>query len=100
MALGTSAYTIKSHGASLARNHSNDWIMLVLLGVIEIILNVIRPFHRFVGKDMMTDLKYPLKDNTVPVWAVPVSFHCLFIIETGQMTERMFKLVTLCCVIQ
>lgn len=84
MALGASAYTIKSHGASLARNHSNDWIMLVLLAVIEVILNVIRPFHRFVGKDMMTDLKYPLKDNTVPVWAVPVSFHCLFIIETGS----------------
>ncbi|XP_059452873.1 lipid phosphate phosphatase 2-like [Corylus avellana] len=72
VALGESAYTIKSHGASLARNHSNDWIILVLLAVIEVILNVIRPFHRFVGKDMMTDLKYPLKDNSVPVWAVPM----------------------------
>ncbi|KAJ9708272.1 hypothetical protein PVL29_000369 [Vitis rotundifolia] len=40
--------------------------------MIEIILLVIHPFYRFVGKDMMDDLKYPLKDNTVPVWAVPI----------------------------
>lgn len=33
---------------------------------------IIHPFYRFVGKDMMTDLKYPMKENTVPVWAVPV----------------------------
>lgn len=42
--------------------------------VIEVVLYVIYPFYRYVGKEMMTDLKYPLKDNTVPVWAVPVSF--------------------------
>lgn len=51
----------------------HDWLILLLLVVIEIILFVIHPFHRFVGKDMMEDLKYPMKDNTVPVWAVPVS---------------------------
>lgn len=33
---------------------------------------IIHPFYRFVGKDMMTDLKYPMKENTVPFWAVPV----------------------------
>ena len=42
--------------------------------MIAIILLVIHPFYRFVGKDMMDDLKYPLKDNTVPVWAIPVCF--------------------------
>ncbi|KAG1334718.1 Lipid phosphate phosphatase 2 [Cocos nucifera] len=68
--LGT--HTIKSHGIKVARLHMHDWIILLLLGVIEIILNVIDPFYRFVGKDMMTDLKYPLKSNTVPFWAVPV----------------------------
>ncbi|XP_059649671.1 lipid phosphate phosphatase 2-like [Cornus florida] len=66
------AHTIKSHGATVARNHMHDWLILLLLVVIEIILFVIGPFHRFVGKDMMTDLKYPMKDNTVPVWAVPM----------------------------
>ncbi|XP_038984733.1 lipid phosphate phosphatase 2-like isoform X2 [Phoenix dactylifera] len=66
------AHTIKSHGMKVARFHMHDWIILLLLGVLEIILNVIDPFYRFVGKDMMTDLKYPLKSNTVPFWAVPV----------------------------
>ncbi|KAL5828204.1 hypothetical protein ACOSQ4_020001 [Xanthoceras sorbifolium] len=66
------AHTIKSHGASVARNHMHDWIILLLLAVIEGILFTVHPFYRFVGKDMMTDLKYPFKDNTVPGWAVPI----------------------------
>ncbi|URD91737.1 Lipid phosphate phosphatase [Musa troglodytarum] len=66
------SHTVKSHGVKVAKFHMHDWIILLLLGVIEIILNVIEPFHRFVGKDMMTDLKYPLKSNTVPFWAVPM----------------------------
>ncbi|XP_021912203.1 lipid phosphate phosphatase 2-like isoform X2 [Carica papaya] len=66
------AHTIKSHGGRLAWDHKHDWLILLLLIVIEIILFIIHPFRRFVGKDMMTDLRYPLKDNTVPVWAVPI----------------------------
>lgn len=67
-------HTIKSHGATVARSHKHDWLILLLLVVIEIVLNIIHPFYRFVGKDMMSDLRYPMKDNTVPIWAVPVSF--------------------------
>lgn len=79
-----SAHTIKSHGAALARNHVRDWLILLLLIVIEVVLFVIKPFYRFVGRDMMEDLKYPMKENTVPVWAVPVSvfyffFYCIII---------------------
>ncbi|KAK7280421.1 hypothetical protein RJT34_25485 [Clitoria ternatea] len=66
------AHTIKSHGATLARNHARDWFILLLLVVIEVVLYVIHPFYRFVGRDMMEDLKYPLKGNTVPIWAVPL----------------------------
>lgn len=66
------AHTIKSHGASVAKNHMHDWLILLILAVIEITLFLIHPFYRFVGKDMMEDLKYPMKDNTVPVWAVPL----------------------------
>ncbi|XP_006843771.2 lipid phosphate phosphatase 2 isoform X2 [Amborella trichopoda] len=66
------AHTVKSHGVAVARVHMHDWLILLLLVVIEVILNVIHPFYRFVGKDMMTDLKYPMKSNTVPVWAVPM----------------------------
>ncbi|KAL3830853.1 hypothetical protein ACJIZ3_019655 [Penstemon smallii] len=65
-------HTIRSHGAQVARFHMHDWLILMLLVVIEVILNVIEPFHRFVGEDMMTDLRYPLQDNTVPLWAVPI----------------------------
>jgi hypothetical protein len=46
--------------------------VLTLLVAIDVGLNLIEPFHRFVGEDMMADLRYPLKSNTVPVWAVPV----------------------------
>ncbi|KAK4479902.1 hypothetical protein RD792_015446 [Penstemon davidsonii] len=65
-------HTIKSHGAQLARNHKHDWLILILLVVIDIILNIIDPFYRFVGQGMMEDLRYPMKENTVPVWAVPI----------------------------
>jgi diacylglycerol diphosphate phosphatase/phosphatidate phosphatase len=65
-------YTIKSHGTKVARLHMYDWIILLLLAVIDGLLNIIEPFHRFVGRDMMTDLRYPLKGNTVPFWAVPL----------------------------
>lgn len=67
-------HTIRSHGTTIARFHMHDWIILVLLGIIDIILNVIEPFHRFVGREMLTDLRYPLKSNTVPFWAVPVNY--------------------------
>ncbi|CAH2037589.1 unnamed protein product [Thlaspi arvense] len=66
------AHTIRSHGVTVARFHMHDWLILLLLIVIEIVLNVIEPFHRFVGEDMLTDLTYPLQDNTVPFWAVPL----------------------------
>ncbi|CAA2978814.1 zinc finger CCCH domain-containing 14 [Olea europaea subsp. europaea] len=66
------AHTVKSHGVTVARTHMHDWLILMLLGVILVILKIINPFYRFVGKDMMSDLKYPLKSNTVPVWLVPI----------------------------
>ncbi|XP_014621448.1 protein PLASTID MOVEMENT IMPAIRED 2-like isoform X2 [Glycine soja] len=66
------SHTVSSHGYAVARTHKHDWLILLLLVLIVIGLYVIHPFHRFVGKDMMTDLKYPLKSNTVPVWAVPI----------------------------
>ena len=74
-------HTLKSHGAKVARIHMHDWLILILLIVIDVLLNLIEPFHRFVGEEMMTDLKYPLKDNTIPVWTVPVCiwFQSLFI---------------------
>lgn len=65
-------HTIQSHGTKVARLHMYDWIILLCLAVLDGLLNIIEPFHRFVGRDMMTDLSYPLKGNTIPFWAVPV----------------------------
>lgn len=70
MQLGS--HTVRSHGAAIARIHMHDWCIFIFLVLIEVLLNAIHPFYRYVGKDMMTDLRFPLKDNTVPIWAVPV----------------------------
>lgn len=56
----------------MAKFHMHDWLILVVLAAIDLGLNLIEPFHRFVGEGMMTDLKYPLKGNTVPFWCVPI----------------------------
>ncbi|KAL2330410.1 hypothetical protein Fmac_017991 [Flemingia macrophylla] len=66
------SHTVSSHGYAVVKIHKHDWLILLLLVLIVIILYIIHPFHRFVGKDMMTALKYPLKSNTVPVWAIPI----------------------------
>lgn len=64
--------TIRSHGARVARLHAYDWLALLLLVAVDGLLNAIEPFHRFVGAGMMADLRYPMKSNTVPLWAVPI----------------------------
>ncbi|KAK4779477.1 hypothetical protein SAY87_015583 [Trapa incisa] len=66
------SHTVRTHGVQLARTHMHDWIILIVLVIIEAVLLIIEPFHRYVGEEMMTDLKYPMKDNTVPFWAVPM----------------------------
>ncbi|KAG9449567.1 hypothetical protein H6P81_009532 [Aristolochia fimbriata] len=66
------AHTIASHGFKLAKFHKHDWFILALVGGTELVLYIMEPFHRFVSQDLMTDLKYPLKDPTVPFWAVPI----------------------------
>lgn len=43
--------------------HINDRLILLILVAIEIMLNSIEPFHRFVSDEMMADLKYPLKER-------------------------------------
>ncbi|TVU35630.1 hypothetical protein EJB05_17530, partial [Eragrostis curvula] len=57
---------------NVARKHVWDWAALLLLVAVEVLLNIIEPFHRFVGAGMLTDLSYPLKNNTVPIWTVPI----------------------------
>jgi hypothetical protein len=75
--LGPPQPYLKTHGGKVARLHRFDWAVLLLLVAADVGLNLIEPFHRFVGEDMLTDLRYPLKSNTVPVWAVPVYIYNL-----------------------
>ena len=63
--LGAPHPYLKTHGAKMARLHMVDWIVLLLLAAADVGLNLIEPFHRFVGKGMMDTLLYPLKENTV-----------------------------------
>lgn len=50
----------------------HDWLILLLLVAIDAVLNVIEPYHRFVGEGMMSELRYPMKANLIPFWAVPL----------------------------
>ncbi|KVI07472.1 Phosphatidic acid phosphatase/chloroperoxidase, N-terminal [Cynara cardunculus var. scolymus] len=69
---GNGAHTICSHGKELAREHSHDWMVLILLASIDLFLNIIEPFHRYVGEEMMVDMKYPFYEkDTIPMYAVP-----------------------------
>eukprot|EP00252_Welwitschia_mirabilis_P020202 TRINITY_DN4900_c0_g1_i1.p1 TRINITY_DN4900_c0_g1~~TRINITY_DN4900_c0_g1_i1.p1 ORF type:complete len:306 (+),score=37.85 TRINITY_DN4900_c0_g1_i1:238-1155(+) len=62
-----------SQGYEVLKYHKHDWLMILGLLITEAILLVwVPPFYRFVGKGMMTDLRYPFKGNTVPIWAVPM----------------------------
>ncbi|KAI7758146.1 hypothetical protein M8C21_010593 [Ambrosia artemisiifolia] len=67
-----STHTITSHGLALARTHIHDWLILSILLTTMIVLGLVHPFNRFVGKDMMSDLMYPMRDSTVPFWTVPL----------------------------
>ncbi|KAK9116217.1 hypothetical protein Sjap_015164 [Stephania japonica] len=68
---------MRSHGVRVARAHYRNWLLVVLFGGTELILFIVDPFHSFVGKDMMTNLKYPKKNITIRFWVVPL-FAVLF----------------------
>lgn len=63
---------LRTHGKQVARLHLFDWIVLLLLVAMYAVLGMVQPFHRFVAEDMMASLRYPMKGNTVPSWAVPI----------------------------
>jgi hypothetical protein len=46
--------------------------VLTLLVALDGALNAVKPFHQFVGEDMVPGLRCPLKGNIMPVLAVLV----------------------------
>lgn len=62
----------------MARTHKLDWLVLVLLVILDLFLDASEPFHRFVGEGMMMDLKYPYKHETIPFRVVQVCIYAAF----------------------
>ncbi|KAK1397520.1 hypothetical protein POM88_007383 [Heracleum sosnowskyi] len=63
---GANSYVFK-----LVRRHMHDWLTLLLLGVIDGLLNLIEPFHRYLSEEMLTpDIKYPYQHDTIPMWSM------------------------------
>lgn len=54
--------------------HLHDWGILFGLLILDRVLAKIHPFDRFVGGFALDNIRYPHKGNTVPFWAVPVSY--------------------------
>jgi hypothetical protein len=55
--------------------HVGDWTIIIVCIILDVILNLIHPFNRFVGKynfEYDASLRFPVKANTVPFWAVPI----------------------------
>ncbi|CAI7917442.1 unnamed protein product, partial [Closterium sp. NIES-53] len=55
------------------RPHILDWVVFVLITAGSIALDSVHPFQQFVNADYMQKYMYPLKPDSVPFWAVPVS---------------------------
>jgi diacylglycerol diphosphate phosphatase/phosphatidate phosphatase len=56
-------------------HHWKDWVFVVFLIIMEVVLNVIHPYKRYLGKEMFVtgEYMYPLMKQTVPAAAVPVT---------------------------
>ncbi|KAI5063114.1 hypothetical protein GOP47_0021661 [Adiantum capillus-veneris] len=64
--------TLRGATYKLLRFHLRDWVALLTLAIVDLVLNIIYPFNRFVGETMVGDLMYPLQPSTVPLPVVPV----------------------------
>lgn len=64
-----------SYVLKLVRRHQHDWMILIFLGLVDGLLNLIEPFHRYLSEEMLTpDIKYPYHHDTIPMWSVPVCY--------------------------
>jgi len=84
---------LRTHGKQVARLHLFDWAVLLLLVAMYAVLGLLQPFHRFVAEDMMASLRYPMKDNTVPSWAVPV--RCIY--ATPHLLKKIICMFWVLC---
>eukprot|EP00897_Mesotaenium_endlicherianum_P001468 jgi/Mesen1/1349/ME000013S00842 len=57
---------------SVVKRYAADWIVLLGLIVLDGLLQLPKPFHRFIGANDLERLRYPLKSNSVPTAVLPV----------------------------
>jgi hypothetical protein len=72
-AVENSAPEMKLFGT--VKYHIRDWSIIIVCIILDVILNVIHPYKRFVGQYNFLysqTLRYPLKGETVPTWALVV----------------------------
>ncbi|WOG86441.1 hypothetical protein DCAR_0205646 [Daucus carota subsp. sativus] len=70
--MSESQFGANSHVLKLVRRHRHDWVVLILLGLIDGMLILIEPFHRYLSEEKLTpDIKYPFHHDTIPMWVVP-----------------------------
>lgn len=68
MSMSESQFGANSHVLKLVRRHRHDWVVLILLGLIDGMLNLIEPFHRYLSEEMLTpDIKYPFHHVIIPM---------------------------------
>lgn len=66
----------------LLKHHVRDWIMVILVAIVEVCVYVaIPPYHRFVGQFNIDDYRYPRKSTTIPTWTVLVSWTCFYCVS-------------------
>lgn len=57
----------------VARQRIADWVSVAGLAMLFLTLELwVPPYVRFIPESQLDDLKYPLKEDTVPSWLVPV----------------------------
>lgn len=76
------------HGITLARKHLRDWLILIILIAMLTSPSNRLTSYRFIRKDMMNDIKYPHKPNTMSSWAIPV---CFYVSETFNFIQKIYE---------
>jgi hypothetical protein len=57
----------------LFKHHLRDWVIIVIMAILEIIDYVlIPPYHRFVSEHNINSFTFPSNKYTVPTWSVLV----------------------------
>ncbi|XP_022158499.1 putative lipid phosphate phosphatase 3, chloroplastic [Momordica charantia] len=63
---------VSGGAAAVLKRRRLDWLMVLVLMFMYFGIFKIQPFRRYVGRDMIANVKYPLMGVTIPFWTVPL----------------------------